>query len=109
MATPKGFDKVKKTRTKSQILQALADNTGLTKKEVSVFFDSLNALIGHDLKKGPGQFTLPGMLKLRVVRKKAVPARKGTNPFTGEETMFKAKPAHNVVRARPLKALKDAV
>lgn len=103
------FTKVKKTRTKSQIVNELAEHTGLSKKDVSVFFDSLQMLIGHDLKKGPGQFTVPGMLKLVVKKKPATKARKGINPFTGEEMTFKAKPAHNVVRARPLKNLKDAV
>lgn len=107
--TPRKFEGTKKARTKSQILQALADNTGLTRKEVGVFFDSLNALIGHDLTKGPGVFAIPGVVKLTRQRKPATPARKGVNPFTGEEMTFKAKPARNIVRARPLKALRDAV
>ena len=103
------FSKTKKTRTKSQIVNELAEHSGLSKKEVNVFFDSLQMLIGNDLKKGPGMFTVPGMLKLTVKRKPATKERKGINPFTGEEMMFKAKPAHNVVRARPLKNLKDSV
>lgn len=110
-AAPKrtGFDKVNKARTKSQIFGALADNTGLSKKEVTTLFDTLTTLIGHDLTKGPGVFTLPGLLKMVVVKKPATKARKGINPFTGEEMMFKAKPARNVVRARPLKGLKAMV
>jgi nucleoid DNA-binding protein len=103
------FDKLKKARTKSQIIVALAENTGLSKKEIGVFFDSLTALIGHDLSRGPGQFALPGLVKLKVVKKPAQPARRGTNPFTGEEQMFAAKPARKVVKIRPLKALKDKV
>ncbi len=106
---PKSFEKVNKPRTKSQVLAALSDNTGLTKKEVGVVFDTLGELIGNDLKKGPGTFTVPGLMKVTVVRKPATKARKGINPFTGEETTFKAKPARNVVKVRPLKALKDMV
>ena len=110
MATTKfKFDKVSKARTKSQIMTALAEQTGLSKKEVGVFFDSLTALIGHDLAKGPGMFNLPGLVKLKVVKKPARPARKGVNPFTGEEMMFKAKPASKAVRVRPLKSLKERV
>jgi nucleoid DNA-binding protein len=101
------FDKVSKARTKGQILTTLAENTGLSKKELTVFFESLTALIGHDLAKGPGVFALPGLVKLKVVKKPAQPARKGMNPFTGKEQMFAAKPARKVVRIRPLKALKD--
>lgn len=103
------FDKVSKPRTKSQILTALAEQSELSKKEVGVFFDSLCALIGYDLSKGPGQFSLPGLVKMKVVKKPARPARKGVNPFTGEEMMFKAKPASKAVRVRPLKSLKDRV
>lgn len=107
--TRKGFDKVNKPRTKSQILGAISDATGLAKKEVGQVIDSLGELIGHDLTSGPGKFTVPGLMKVTVVRKPATKARKGTNPFTGEEMMFKAKPARNVVKIRPLKALKDKV
>ena len=106
---PKSFDKVSKTRTKSQVLATLSDNTGLSKKEVGVVFETLGELIGNDLKKGPGTFTVPGLMKVTVVRKPATKARKGTNPFTGEEMTFKAKPARNVVKVRALKALKDMV
>jgi nucleoid DNA-binding protein len=106
---PKNFDKVSKTRTKSQVLASISDNTGLSKKEVSALFETLGELIGHDLKKGPGTFTVPGLMKVTVVRKPATKARKGTNPFTGEEMTFKAKPARNVVKVRALKALKDMV
>jgi nucleoid DNA-binding protein len=106
---PKNFDKVSKTRTKSQVLASISDNTGLSKKEVSAMFETLGELIGHDLKKGPGTFTVPGLMKVTVVRKPATKARKGTNPFTGEEMTFKAKPARNVVKVRALKALKDMV
>lgn len=105
----KAFDKVTKARTKSQILTVISERTGLSKKDVGGVFDTLGELIGHDLKKGPGTFTVPGLMKVVVVRKPAVKARKGINPFTGEEMVFKAKPARNVVKVRPLKGLKDKV
>jgi nucleoid DNA-binding protein len=98
-----------RARTKSDILTNVATETGLTRKDVGSVLESITTLIKKDLKKGPGVFTLPGLIKLKVVHKPATKARKGLNPFTGEEMMFKAKPAKNVVRARPLKALKDAV
>ena len=106
---PKSFDKVSKVRTKSQILATLSDQTGLTKKEIGGVFESLGALIGNDLTKGPGTFTVPGLMKVTVTKKPATKARKGTNPFTGEEMTFKAKPARNVVKVRALKGLKDMV
>jgi nucleoid DNA-binding protein len=105
----KAFDSVKKARTKSQILSVIADNTGITKREIDQIFACLGDLIGHDLAKGPGSFTVPGLMKVVVVKKPATKARKGVNPFTGEEMMFKAKPARNVVKVRALKGLKDKV
>ena len=99
-----------KTTTKSETLTYIADKTGLTKKDVSSVFDALSGLIKRDLKKsGPGMFSVPGLMKIKVVRKPATKARKGINPFTGEETVFKAKPARNVVKVAALKALKDMV
>jgi nucleoid DNA-binding protein len=94
--------------TKTQIVGALADNTGLTKKQVSAVMDAMNNLIEGSIKKrGAGEFTIPGMMKITTVRKPAVKARKGINPFTGEETMFKAKPATTAVKIRPLKKMKE--
>ena len=94
--------------TKTQIVGALADNTGLTKKQVSAVMDAMNTLIEGSIKKrGAGEFTIPGMMKITTVRKPAVKARKGINPFTGEETMFKAKPASTAVKIRPLKKMKE--
>ena len=99
-----------KARTKSQILSDIAEETGLTRKQVQGVFDSMSGLIKKDLgKRGPGVFSVPGLMKVKVVRKPATKARKGINPFTGEETTFKAKPARNVVKVLPLKALKDMV
>ena len=97
-------------RTKSEIMGVLADTTGLSKKDVAAMFASLTDLVGKDVgKKGCGLFTVPGLMKIRRISKPATKARKGINPFTGEETTFKAKPARNVVKIRPLKALKDMV
>ena len=107
--TPK-ITAVKKPMTKSTIMEEIAQNTELTKKQVSTVFDELSVLIERHIKiRGPGQFTLPGLMKIEVKRKPATKARKGINPFTGEETIFKAKPARNVVKIRPLKKVKDMV
>ena len=96
--------------TKSAIVEELALKTELTKKQVSAVFDELSILIERHIKKrAPGQFSLPGLMKIEVKRKPATKARKGINPFTGEEAIFKAKPARNVVKIRPLKKVKDMV
>ena len=101
----------KKAPTKSEIYSQIAEDTGLTKKQVAAVFDSLSAQIKKSLggRNGSGLFTLPGLLKMRVVKKPATKARKGINPFTGEETVFKAKPARKAVKVLPLKGLKDMV
>ncbi|MBI1372195.1 MAG: DNA-binding protein [Phycisphaera sp.] len=97
-----------KAPTKSQVFATIADETGLTKKQVSSVFDSLAGQIKKNVgKKGPGMFTVPGLCKIVTQRKPATKARKGINPFTGEPTVFKAKPARTVVKVRPLKSLKD--
>ena len=94
--------------TKGQIVTSLAEGTGLTKKQVSAVIDGIDSLIERSIKKrAVGEFTLPGMLKITTVNKPARKARKGINPFTGEETMFKAKPASIAVKVRPLKKLKE--
>ncbi|HMB03559.1 MAG TPA: HU family DNA-binding protein, partial [Isosphaeraceae bacterium] len=99
-----------KTANRTVVYSTLAETTGLGTKEVAAVFAALGALIAKELgKKGPGQFVVPGLLKLKVVRKPATKARPGTNPFTGEPMTIQAKPARNVVRALPLKALKEMV
>lgn len=99
---------IKTKMTKSQILASVADSTGLTKKQVSSVLDEMDSLIERSIKKrGIGEFTVPGMLKVTTVKKPARKARKGINPFTGEETMFKAKPASIAVKVRPLKKMKE--
>lgn len=101
---------LRKPMTKSGIMAEISDKTGLTKKQVSSVFDEMTVLIERHIKKGgAGQFSLPGLMKVEVKRKPATKARKGINPFTGEETVFKAKPARNVVKIRPLKKVKDMV
>lgn len=110
MAKKKKASGSAKTRTKSQVFGELAESTEMTRKQVATVFDELSAMIKKDLgKRGPGVFTVPGLMKIKVVRKPATKARKGTNPFTGEEMVFKAKPARNVVKVQPLKGLKDMV
>ena len=94
--------------TKSQIVASLADSTGLTKKQVTSVMDEMNVLMERSIKKrSVGEFTVPGIFKITTVKKPARKARKGINPFTGEETMFKAKPASIAVKVRPLKKLKE--
>lgn len=101
---------VNKPFTKGQLFTTLAGRTGLQRREVTAVFDELKSIVAaHVKKQGPGQFTLPGLVKLTVNHKPATKARKGINPFTGEEMMFKAKPARNVVKARALKQLKEMV
>lgn len=99
----------KKPTTKSEIYATIAEQTNLKRKDVVAVFDALAKLIERDLKRGPGIFNLLGLMKIKLVHKPAVPARKGINPFTKEEVMFKAKPARNVVKVQALKTLKDMV
>ena len=101
---------VKQPMTKAQLLSAIAEDTGLTRQQVAEVMDSLGGQIQRHIKRrGPGMFTLPGLLKIRTMRKPARKAREGINPFTGEKTTFAAKPAHTVVKVQPLKGLKDMV
>ena len=94
--------------TKTQILNEIATNTELSRKQVSSVLDELELLIERSIKKRSlGEFTIPGLMKITTVKKPATKARKGINPFTGEETTFKAKPASVAVKVRPLKKLKD--
>jgi nucleoid DNA-binding protein len=97
-----------KAATKSEILAKIAEATTLSRKQVSSVFDSLSEQIKFAVgKKGPGIFAVPGLLKITVINKPATKARKGLNPFTKVEQIFKAKPARKVIKVRPLKALKD--
>jgi DNA-binding protein HU-beta len=94
--------------TKSEVLTQISKDTGLSRKQVGSVFDSLGGVIKKSLR-GNGLFTMPGLLKLKVVKKPATKAREGVNPFTGEKMTFKAKPASKKVRVLPLKGLKAMV
>lgn len=100
-----------KPPTKTEIYTNIAEETGLTKKQVGEVLDALEGQIEKSLtgRGAPKMFTLPGLCKITVQNKPATKEREGINPFTGEPTIFKAKPAKNVVKIRPLKKLKDMV
>ena len=107
-APEKKIKAVKERFTKTQILTQIAENTELSKKQVQSVLDELSDVIeGHVKKRAVGEFVLPGLLKVSTVKKPAKKARKGINPFTGEEQMFKAKPASIQIKVRPLKKLKE--
>lgn len=104
----KKLSPVSKAFNKSQIMTHLAEDVALSKAQIKSVFESLgNVIDAHVKKKAIGEITLPGLMKIRVVRKPATKARKGINPFTGEPTTFKAKPARNVIKIKALKKLKD--
>jgi DNA-binding protein HU-beta len=108
MAKPKST--AKKTLSKSALLQAVTEAVGndTTRKQVKAVLESLTE-IGHKELKKTGLFVLPGFAKFVVVKRPARPARKGINPFTKQPTVFAAKPASKAVKARPIKAIKDAI
>ena len=108
--TTRKIPAVKKPMTKTEILNEIAGNTELTKKQVSSVFDEFAILIERHIKKrSPGKLVFSGLFKIEVKRKPATKARKGINPFTGEETVFKAKPARRAVKISPLKKVKEMV
>lgn len=107
-APAKKLTAVAERYSKTQILTEIADNTELSKKQVQSVLDELSDIIERHVKKrAVGEFVLPGLLKISAVKKPAKKARKGINPFTGEETTFKAKPASIALKIRPLKKLKE--
>ena len=107
-AAKKRLTAIRTPFSKTQTVAEIAESTELSKKEVVAVLDAMGDLIHRHIKPGgAGQFTLPGLAKITTKHKKATKARKGINPFTGEETTFKAKPASNVVKVRPLKKLKE--
>lgn len=110
-AAPKKAAKItpaSEPRRKTEIYNVIAAQTDLSRKQVVSVFDALSALLAADLsKRGPQIALIPGLAKIVVQNKPATRARKGINPFTGLETMFKAKPARSVVKVRALKSLKD--
>jgi DNA-binding protein HU-beta len=94
--------------SKSELIQKIADDASLSKKDVKTVIESLASVAYKEMKKS-GAFLLPGFAKFTVVKKPATPERNGINPFTKEPTVFKAKPARKVLKVRPVKAAKDAV
>jgi DNA-binding protein HU-beta len=96
--------------SKSALVQTLADKHSdkLSRKDVKSVLESIID-VGHQELKKTGTFVIPGLVKMLVVKKPATKERKGINPFTGQPTVFKAKPARKVIKARPVKAAKDAV
>jgi hypothetical protein len=104
MATPST-----KPLSKSEVLNTLAESTGLARKQVASVLEELSSLIAKNIgKKGPGAFVVPGLLKIQVIQKKATPAGMRPNPFKpGEMMKVAAKPARRQVKVRPLKSLKD--
>jgi len=98
-----------KQMSKSELVQIIAEQycEGLTRSNVKTVIEAL-ATVGYKELKKTGVFVLPGFAKFVVIKKPATKARKGINPFTKEPTIFKARPARKVIRARPVKAVKDA-
>lgn len=108
-AAPVAIKPVKETLTKSGLASHLAENSGVELKAVKAVLGSLEATImGAVHKRGVGEFTLPGLLKLSVQKVPAKKRRFGKDPFSGEERWFDAKPASVRIRARAMKKLKDA-
>ena len=99
-----------KRRSRGDVIKQIAEATELKSGKVREVFDTLTALMAADLgKRGCGEFNFNGLMKLKAVSKPATPARKGRNPFTGEEIMIKAKPASRKVRVRALRALNGMI
>jgi nucleoid DNA-binding protein len=99
-----------KRMTKSEFVTTLAEKSGLNKKQATSALGTINTMVAQQLgKRGPGEVLIPGLLRLSVVNKPATRQHEGINPFTKEPMTYKAKAARKVIKARPLKALKDAV
>jgi nucleoid DNA-binding protein len=108
-SAPKAPPSIKSVLTKSALVAHLSDAAAVAAKDVRALLAALEETIRASIsKKGPRTFVLPGVLKITAVAVPAKKARKGINPFTGEETVFKAKPATMKVKVRPMKKLKDA-
>jgi len=108
-AAPKAAKAVKSVLSKSALIAHLAGTTGAAAKDVRAVLAALEGTISSAIgKKGARVFVLPGLLKITVTNVPAKPARKGINPFTGEATTFKARPATVRVKVRAMKKLKDA-
>ena len=110
-AAPKAAAKptpVKERWSKTQILNEISERVQISRKHAGAVMAELEGIIARHIgKNGPGEFVLPGLFKINTVKKPAVKARKGIDPFTKQERMFAAKPASVKVKIRPLKKLKD--
>src|SRR2546426_8495655 len=99
-----------KRRSRGDVFRPIAAHVGIRRRDVAAVFHAMAHMIKADLSKnGAGVFKVPGLMRITVKRKPATKARMGINPFTKEQVMFKAKPARNVVRVRPLKTLSQMV
>ena len=97
-----------KPLSKTELVNEIVKSTEISKRDVKSVVEAL-ADSGHKELKKKGLFVVPGLVKMVVIKKPATKERKGINPFTKEPMTFKAKPARKIVRARPVKAAKDAV
>jgi nucleoid DNA-binding protein len=99
-----------KPRSKGEVFGTIAQHVGIHRRDVAGVFHVMGFLIKADLSKnGSGVFKVPGLMRITVTRKPATKQRQGINPFTKEPMTFKAKPARNVIRVRPLQGLKAMV
>ncbi len=98
-----------KRLTKAQVISEIADSAELDKKSVNRVFEGLTELIKKQLKSANGEFVIPGLIKLKSVKKPATKDRPGINPFTKQPITIKGKPASKKIRATALKALKDLI
>ena len=94
--------------TKNQLIDAVSESSAVSKNDVKAVMEHL-ATVGYKELNESGEFVVPGFVKMSVINKPATEARSGINPFTKEPMEFKAKPARKIIRARPVKAAKDAV
>lgn len=96
--------------TKTQFIAALAEGAGLDKKSVNAVLEALGDVVKKQLGDGgPGEVTIPGLVKLKAKVTPATQDRQGVNPFTKQPQLIKGKPASRKIRATPIKALKDHV
>ena len=110
VAAPKKKPAINSEMTKNMILSEIAESTSLTKVQVNSVIEELESVIErHIRKRAAGEFTLPGLLKIKAAKRPATKKRMGRNPATGEEMVIPAKPASTRVRVTALKKLKDMI
>ena len=101
----------KKALKKSEILKHIADETGLTQKDIAAVFDSMTILMKKNLvgRKSPGEFTIPNLVKIKVSKRAATKTRQGVNPYSGKKMTIKGKPEKKVIKVAALKRIKDMI